>query len=66
LAIPYLEDAVRAEPSNALFHYHLGAAYQHQNPGKARDELTRALTLDPNFPAAADAKTILGGLPPAR
>jgi tetratricopeptide (TPR) repeat protein len=66
LAIPHLEDAVRAEPSNALFHYHLGAAYQHQNPGKARDELTRALTLDPNFPAAADAKTILGRLPPAR
>jgi len=59
----YLEEAVRAEPATALFRYHLGIAHQRQ--GKflaARDELTRALALDPKFPGAADALAALNAL----
>jgi tetratricopeptide (TPR) repeat protein len=60
----HLKDAVRAEPATALFRYHLGIAHQQQfNIRAARDELTRALTLDPNFPGAADARAALAKLP---
>ena len=56
----HLKDAVRAEPTTALFRYHLGIAHQQQaEVWAARDELTRALALDPNFPAAADARAAL-------
>jgi tetratricopeptide (TPR) repeat protein len=60
LGTRHLEDAVRAEPATALFRYHLGIA--HERLGEfpaARDELTRALTLDPNFTGAADAQATL-------
>ncbi len=61
LAIPHLQDAARDEPANALFRYHLGMAYQgaRQYP-KAREELAKALKLDPDFPGAADARAALG------
>jgi tetratricopeptide (TPR) repeat protein len=60
LGTRYLEDAVRAEPATALFRYHLGIAHERQGQFQAaRDELTRALTLDPNFPGAADARAAL-------
>ncbi|MEQ1575224.1 MAG: tetratricopeptide repeat protein [Vicinamibacterales bacterium] len=63
LAIQHLEEAVRAEPANALFRYHLGIAYQKGSQSqKARGELTRALGLDPNFPGAADARAALNTL----
>jgi tetratricopeptide (TPR) repeat protein len=55
--------AVRAEPATALFRYHLGIAYQLEGELQAaRDELTRALALDPNFPGAADARAALDAL----
>jgi len=61
--LSYLEAAVRAQPSNALFHYHLGVAYERLGQFvKARDELLRALAIDPKFPGAADAKSILAGI----
>ena len=60
MGAPHLKDAVRAEPSTALFRYHLGIAHQQQAKFRAaRDELTRALTLDPDFPGAADARAAL-------
>jgi hypothetical protein len=56
----HLKDAVRLEPTTALFRYHLGIAHQQQSEFRgARTELTQALTLDPNFPAAADARAAL-------
>jgi len=59
----HLADAVRAQPGNALFRYHLGIAHQMQGEVQAaRDELTRALKLDPNFPGAADARAALDTL----
>lgn len=63
-ALPYLFEALRADPSNALYHYHLGVA--HATLGdftNAANELRRALDLDGNFPAAGDARTRLSGLP---
>lgn len=60
---PHLDAAVRAEPSTALFRYHLGIAHQLQGDRlAARDELTRSLALDPNFSGAADARAALDAL----
>jgi tetratricopeptide (TPR) repeat protein len=56
----HLKDAVQAAPTTALFRYHLGIAHQQQSQFRgARNELTQALTLDPNFSAAADARAVL-------
>lgn len=60
---PLLADAVRARPATALFRYHLGIAHQLQGDfAAAREELRRALTLDPGFIGAADARATLDTL----
>jgi len=62
-ALPYLFEALRADPTNAVYHYHLGVA--HATLGdftNSATELRRALDLDGSFPAAGDAKTRLTGL----
>jgi tetratricopeptide (TPR) repeat protein len=61
--LPHLQDAVRAEPASALFRYHLGIAhYRMREFPRAREELTRALGLDPNFSGAPDAQKVLNRL----
>ena len=63
LAIPPLKLSVEKEPNNPMFHYHLGLAYAKAGNGDgARQALTRALTLKPDFSGAADAKSVLGSL----
>jgi tetratricopeptide (TPR) repeat protein len=63
LGLPYLEDAVRAQPGRALFRYHLGVAHQQRGEfAQARDEIARALALDPNFRGASDARAVLDTL----
>ncbi|HEX5069591.1 MAG TPA: tetratricopeptide repeat protein [Vicinamibacterales bacterium] len=58
--LPYLREAVAAAPGNPIYHYHLGFALERAGElAQARSELTRALTLNPNFPYAADARRIL-------
>ena len=60
LAIRPLETSVGQEPTNALYHYHLGLAYvQTGETAKARKALEQALKLQPNFPGAADARAAL-------
>lgn len=60
-AVPHLEDAVRAEPNNALYRYHLGVAFSNMgDPVKAREHLTRAVALDGKLD---DARAALAGLP---
>ena len=55
-ALPHLEDAVRASPTNAIYRYHLGAAHLRAgNRDKARAELTRALEIDPSLEEARAA-----------
>ena len=64
LAVPLLEEAVSKQPNNALFRYHLGAAYfkSGQN-ANARRELQAALQIDPAFQGAAESRRILATLP---
>ena len=42
VAAPLLEEAVKKEPSNSTYHYHLGLTYQKlKQPARARAELQR-------------------------
>lgn len=62
-AVDLLEKATRRAPGNALYKYHLGVAYLAR--GDRRDAarvLTQALSLDPNFEGAADARRQLVNL----
>jgi putative PEP-CTERM system TPR-repeat lipoprotein len=66
-AIPYLETAAKAIPSNAEFRYHLGTAYYKGGDWpKARRELEAGLKLEPASTLAPGAKStlqIIGGSP---
>jgi Flp pilus assembly protein TadD len=65
-AIDLLEEAIKKDPDDASFHYHLGLAYQKINEkAKAKAHLERALQLSPAFVHAADVKTVLAELHPA-
>jgi tetratricopeptide (TPR) repeat protein len=62
-ALPYLREAVRLEPGNASYRYHLGVALEGAGQyTAAREELTRALEIDANFPEALDARTRLAAV----
>ena len=54
------ENSTLKQPSNAMYAYHLGLAYQKNGDTvKAKAEMERALRLKPDFEGAADAKKIL-------
>jgi cellulose synthase operon protein C len=63
-AINLFKEAVKKEPDNALFNYHLGLAYAKSGQaGLARQQLDRVVKIKPNFPdveelrrAVAEAK----------
>ena len=58
--LPHLEAAVSADPTNPVFRYHLGAAYERLGEyAKARTELTRAVQGDTKFKGADDARALL-------
>jgi tetratricopeptide (TPR) repeat protein len=60
-AVPYFEQAVRVNPDNATYRYHLGFAYREASQtARSRVELTRALQLEPQNPQAAEARVALG------
>lgn len=62
-AIPALAAAADADPDNATYHFHLGAAYaQAKQADAARRELDRALSLSPSFSGHDDAVRMLGQL----
>jgi protein O-GlcNAc transferase len=55
-----LREAVRADPDNALYHYHLGSALQRDgNLVRARDEFRKALEIDGKFPGADEARRLV-------
>lgn len=59
-AIAQLTESVSLEPENPLLHYHLGLAYAgNDEPDQARISLNRALTIDPNFDGAQEARRVL-------
>lgn len=63
LAVPVLTQAADKSPKNASYHYHLGLAHQKVGDiARARGALTRALEINPNFPAAGDARRALAAL----
>lgn len=58
-----LEDAVKAQPGDATMQYHLGMVYSKLNDkGDAAMHLKKAISLQPNSPAAHDAQAALGRL----
>jgi Flp pilus assembly protein TadD len=56
-AAPMFEEAVKKEPGNATYHYHLGLAYQKLNDSaRARAELQKAISVNPKSPVAEEAR----------
>jgi tetratricopeptide (TPR) repeat protein len=52
-AINMFKEAVKGDPNNALFNYHLGLAYaKNGQAALAKQQLDRVLKLNPNFPDA--------------
>ena len=59
-AIEAFETSTLKQPTNPMYAYHLGLAYQKNgDTAKAKIELERALKLKPDFEGAADARKIL-------
>ena len=53
VAAPLLEEAVKKEPLNSTYHYHLGLTYQKlKEPARARAELQKAISIAPKSPIA--------------
>jgi tetratricopeptide (TPR) repeat protein len=62
-AVTSMKAAVAAQPDNAVYLYHLGAAYAlNKDKANARQALEKALKLQPNFPGSDDARKILTSL----
>jgi tetratricopeptide (TPR) repeat protein len=60
LAIGALRQAAQQDPSDPAIHYHLGLSYfKHGDRPEARQELERALSINPRFDAADDARRVL-------
>ena len=58
-----LEDAVKTNPNSASMQYHLGMVYSKlKDKADAETHLKKAISLEPNSPAAAQAKIALQGL----
>jgi tetratricopeptide (TPR) repeat protein len=62
-AIPFFERSVKAAPENPTYHYHLGLACAKANDRqRAKQHLTRALQLKPDFEGANEARAMLRSL----
>jgi tetratricopeptide (TPR) repeat protein len=56
-AINLFKEAVKKEPENALFNYHLGLAYAKSGQvGLARQQLDRVVKIKPNFPEVEELR----------
>lgn len=63
MAIREIEEAVKAEPGNPLYHYHLGVVYAASGDRvRAKRSLEAALRIRPDFDGAEDASRILATL----
>jgi cellulose synthase operon protein C len=59
-AAPLLESAVKGKPENQIYHLHLGLTYQKVNDKtRAKAELEKALSIDPNSEIAKQARQAL-------
>ena len=63
LAVPPLESAVKKNPENATYQYHLGLAYAKiGDKQNAKKSLEQALKLKGDFVGADEARRVLAGL----
>ncbi len=63
LAIREFEDCVKNDPTNPLYHFHLGLAFaKNGNRESAKKSLETALRLKPNFDGAVEATRVLATL----
>ncbi len=59
-AIDTLQEAVKADPKNPTYHYHLGMAYQKTNNiAMAKKELEHTLQISPDYGKAAEIRKML-------
>jgi tetratricopeptide (TPR) repeat protein len=62
-AIDLFKEALKKNPDDASFHYHLGLAYQKDNqPALAKQHLERVLKINPKYSNADDIRKALGQL----
>ena len=63
LAIPPFKVSVEKNPGNPVYHYHLGLAYASAgDSARAKQSLTRALALQPNFEGADETRRLLNSI----
>ena len=61
LAIPQFRRSIELAPGGAIYHYHLGLAYQQAGEAeRGREALRKALSLSPDATLMADIKRALG------
>jgi tetratricopeptide (TPR) repeat protein len=57
VAAPLFEEAVKKDPANSTYHYHLGLTYQKlKETTRARAELQKAISINPKSPVADQAR----------
>jgi tetratricopeptide (TPR) repeat protein len=63
LAVPLLEDALKNQPQNPTYHFHLGMTYSKMNDRKrARTHLEKVLQIDPKYPQGDQVRQALNDL----
>ena len=63
MAVTPLESSVKKAPNDPVFHYHLGLAYLQTGAlDKAKQALTKALSLKADFDGAEDARKALASI----
>jgi putative PEP-CTERM system TPR-repeat lipoprotein len=61
LAIQQFQRSIELAPAGAIYHYHLGLAYQQRGEtARGRQALQKALSLNPDATLAANIKRVLG------
>ena len=60
VAAPILEEAVKKNPENLAYRYHLGVTYQKLNDrAHARAQFEKIIAMNPTSPVAEDARRAL-------
>src|SRR5262249_11784076 len=60
VAAPLFEEAVKANPNNQTYRYHLGLTYQTlTHPERATAEFEKVMSINPKSPAAEQARPFL-------
>ena len=63
LAVGMFDEALKNNPENPDYHYHLGLAYQkNSDPARAREHFEKALKIKPDFPQADEIRKTLAQL----